>query len=391
MHKPTVGFVIGTRPEAIKVATVVREMAADGRLHPVLISSGQHIEPVLQALAPFGLQPDLSLSLQRVTGSLAELSAQLIPSLDDAFEETRPDMVVVHGDTITASVAALVAFWRRIPVVHLEAGLRTGDLAAPFPEEGNRLVIDHLAQLMLAPTPETAANLSREGIDPERVVISGNTVVDAIQHVASLHLPYSDPRLAEIEASERRIVLVTVHRRESWGKPIRDVLGAVRRLVEGHPDIQVVVPAHPNPAVRSEVEACLEGVERTLVCDPLPYADLARLLARATLVLSDSGGIQEEAPSFGVPVLVLRDVTERQEAIAAGCAYLVGTNPERIVRSAARLLSPEGAEDRRVRTNPFGDGRAAIRAVEAIAWQLGMGPRPEEFQPMAAAGVLQTV
>lgn len=391
MVEPTVAFVIGTRPEAIKVAPVVRAMADGGRCCPVLISSGQHIDPVLQALDPFGLQPDISLSLQRATGSLAELSVQLISALDTVFDNIRPDAVVVHGDTMTASVGALAAFWRKIPVVHLEAGLRTGDLAAPFPEESNRLIIDHLASLMLAPTPETAANLSREGLDPDRVVITGNTVVDAIQHVAARSLPYSDARLAGLEEGSRRVVLVTVHRRESWGEPIRNVLRAIRVLIDEHPDIQVVLPAHPNPAVRSEVEACLADVERVLVCDPLPYADMARLLAHSTLVLSDSGGIQEEAPSFGVPVLVLRDVTERQEAIAAGCAWLVGTDPERIVRSARSLLTPKVDEDRRIPANPFGDGRAAPRAVDAIAWLLGVGDRPESFAPVTGAGSLQPV
>lgn len=380
VDKPVILLVVGTRPEAIKVAPLVQTLRADGRFDAVLIGSGQHDEPVRQALDAFGLVPDIMLRLERTTGSLVELAALLMPALDVHLQRLTPAACVVHGDTITASAAAFAAFLRQIPVVHLEAGLRTGNLASPFPEEGNRVVIDHLCALHLAPTDEAAANLAREGIADDRVLVTGNTVIDAIQFVAGRDVPFRDPRLAEVEASGRRMVLVTVHRRESWGEPIRRVLRAVRRLVAQHDDIHVVLPTHPNPEVRRLVERELSETERVLICGPLPYADLARLLSRAALVLTDSGGIQEEAPSFGVPVLVLRETTERPEAIAAGLAQLVGTDPVRIFDEASALLSgPAGVALPVSRQNPYGDGRAALRSSDAIAWLLGMAARPAPF------------
>jgi UDP-N-acetylglucosamine 2-epimerase (non-hydrolysing) len=275
----------------------------------------------------------------------------------------------------------MVAFWRQIPVVHVEAGLRTGNLKAPFPEEANRKIIDHICALHLAPTESARCNLQREGIAGDRVIITGNTAVDAIQIMAGLNLPYRDSQLASIEASGRRIVLVTCHRRESWGEPLRGVLSAIRTLVEQQPEIHVVLPVHPNPAVRNDVNAILGDAERVFVCGPLPYASLARLLERSYLVITDSGGIQEEAPTFGVPVLVVRDVTEREEAVKSGYAKLVGTDPDHLLREATALLENPATHDTLVATqNPFGDGLAARRTVHAIAWHLGRGERPTEFQ-----------
>lgn len=386
MDKPVVLLIAGTRPEAIKVAPVVLALREAGRFEAVLLASGQHDEPVRQALDAFGLVPDVMLHLDRKTGSLVELASLLMPALDIHLERLAPVACVVHGDTITASASTLAAFWRGIPVVHLEAGLRTGDLAAPFPEEGNRVIIDHLCALHLAPTGESAANLAREGIAGDRMLVTGNTVVDAIQYVAGRDRPFSDPALAGVEASGRRIVVVTVHRRESWGVPIRQILQAVRRMVAMHPDIHVVLPTHPNPDVRRDVERGLADTERVLFCRPLAYADMARLLARASLVLTDSGGIQEEAPTFGVPVLVLRDTTERPEGIAAGLARLVGVDPVRIIEEASALLSETIGIDRvAAHPNPYGDGRAAVRSSDAIAWLLGAGPRPAAFEAAPAS------
>ncbi len=234
----------------------------------------------------------------------------------------------MQGDTATAMIGGLAAFWRHIPVVHVEAGLRSGRLDAPFPEEANRKIISQVCSLHLPPTEMARRNLQREGIDGENVIVTGNTSVDAILDMASMRQPYDVPELAAIEESGRRIVLVTCHRREIWGEPMRRLLSGIRGLVEKHPDIHLVVPAHPNPAVRADVHAALDGSNRILVCEPLSYPSLVRLLSRASLVLSDSGGIQEEAPSFGVPVLVMREVTERMEAVQAGCARLVGVDPD---------------------------------------------------------------
>lgn len=386
--KPSVWFVVGTRPEAIKVAPIIAAMREDGRCAPKLVASGQHVEPVAQVLAAFGLTADRRLTIRRTTGSLAELSALLLAALDRALA-AEPAAVVVQGDTTTALIGALAAFWRRIPIVHVEAGLRSGDLSAPFPEEANRALVDHVASLHLAPTAHAAANLAREGIDCQRVLVTGNTVVDAVLWVAAREpsAEDTDPAIAEVERSGHRIMLVTIHRRESWGEPMRRVLGAVRSLVETTPDLQVVLPVHPNPAVRRDVEHALAGVDRIVVCQPLPYAALVRLLARSYLVLSDSGGIQEEAPSFGVPVLVLREVTERAEAVEAGCARLVGTDPRRITTEAAAILADPANRAAMVGAgNPFGDGRAARRSVEAIAWFLGLGDRPTPFDATGRDG-----
>lgn len=251
--------------------------------------------------------------------------------------------MIVRGDTTTTLAGALAVFWRQIPVVHLEAGLRSGDLESPFPEEGNRKLVGQLAALHLAPTPLAATNLLDEGVPANRVVLTGNTIVDAALTVVG-QKPQLDDEL-EAFAGAGRLVLVTAHRRESWGEPLDRVLAAVRILLNHYPDLRVVLPCHPNPAVRAQVEAGLAGQPRAVVTDPLPYPALARLLSEAYLVLTDSGGIQEEAPSFGVPALVLREVTERVESLAAGCARLVGTDPALIVAEAMRLLDDRAARD----------------------------------------------
>jgi len=368
---PEVHLIAGTRPEAIKLAPVVTAMRAAGRVTPVLVASGQHPAMVAQALAAFDLEPDVVLPVERRTGSQPELMTAMVNRLDALFAERGPAAVVVQGDTTTTLAGALAAFWRQIPVVHLEAGLRSGDLESPFPEEGNRKLVGQLAALHLAPTSLAATNLLDEGVPADRVVLTGNTVVDAALAVVD-RKPELDARLqAAVDAG--RLVLVTAHRRESWGEPLDRVLAAVRTLLNHYPDVHVVLPSHPNPAVRAQVEAGLAGLPRVTVTDPLPYPALARLLSEAYLVLTDSGGIQEEAPSFGVPALVLREVTERVESLAAGCARLVGTDPALIVAEAMRLLDDRAARDAMTAAgNPYGDGTAAVRTEEAVAELLGV-------------------
>ncbi|GAA0919165.1 non-hydrolyzing UDP-N-acetylglucosamine 2-epimerase [Virgisporangium aurantiacum] len=368
MQNPEVHLIAGTRPEAIKLAPVVIAMRAAKRVTPVLVASGQHPAMVAQALAAFDLEPDVTLPVERVTGSQPELMTALIEQLDKLFEERKPSAVIVQGDTTTTLAGALAAFWRQIPVVHLEAGLRSGDLDSPFPEEGNRRLVGQIARLHLAPTSLAATNLLDEGIEPERVILTGNTVVDAALTVVGRR-----PELPKELQTEGRMILVTAHRRESWGEPLDRVLSAVRTLLNHYPDINVVLPSHPNPKVREQVEAGLKGEKRVVITDPLPYPTLARLLSEAYLVLTDSGGIQEEAPSFGVPALVLREVTERVESLAAGCARLVGTNPSTIVAEAMRLLDdPVARAAMTANGNPYGDGKAAVRTEEAVADLLGV-------------------
>ncbi|MBW0116887.1 non-hydrolyzing UDP-N-acetylglucosamine 2-epimerase [Pseudonocardia abyssalis] len=386
---PVVHLIVGTRPEAVKMAPLALALRRAGVLEPVLVATGQHPTMVAQALAAFGLEPDVVCKLHRTTGEQSELAAQLTSALD-AVLAAGSAAVVVQGDTTSALVGGLVAMWRRIPVVHLEAGLRSGDLAAPFPEEANRRLLGVFADLHLAPTARAAAALRAEaaavGAAAERVLLVGNTVVDAVLEVAAgvtaADAPApGDPRLAAVHdavtGGRSRLLLVTAHRRESWGAPLNNVLAATRQVVDDHPDLLCVLPAHANPAVRAQVDAALGDHPRVVVTDPLPYPELCRLLARAALVLSDSGGIQEEAPSFGVPVVVLRDVTERMEAVDAGWAQLVGTDTARIVAAAKGVLDGEHEPPRT--GNPFGDGRAAERGAGAIAWILGMGDRPVDL------------
>ncbi|MBB5957524.1 UDP-N-acetylglucosamine 2-epimerase (non-hydrolyzing) [Saccharothrix tamanrassetensis] len=374
----------GTRPEAVKIAPVALALADHPVLRPLIVRSGQHERMVEQALSAFDLRPDIVLDTPRVTGSQAELLAALVPAIDQVLRVRDPAVVLVQGDTTTALAGALAAFWRGIPVAHLEAGLRTGDLAGPFPEEGTRQMIARIAALHLAPTDDAATALVGEALPAAEIVVTGNTVVDAVRRVADADLPVRDPALAaleeELDAGSDRLVLVTVHRRESWGAPLDRVLHAVRALADRHPDVRVLLPVHPNPVVRSAVRAVLGGHPRIVVCEPLDYPDLVRALRRASLVLTDSGGIQEEAPTFGVPVLVLRSSTERMPAVDAGCAWLVGTDTTRILAEAgwvlgSRLRLPSGR-------NPFGDGGAAARVRAALERLVGLPAMFSSALPM---------
>jgi UDP-N-acetylglucosamine 2-epimerase (non-hydrolysing) len=392
MSLPEVHLIGGTRPEAVKLAPVAVAMRAAGLVAPVLVASGQHPTMVSQALAAFDLTADVTLHIERGTGSQAELLTELIRQLDALWAERAPAAVIVQGDTTTSLAGALAAFWRRIPVVHLEAGLRSGDLDSPFPEEANRRLVAQIAALHLAPTPLAAMNLLDENVAVGDVLVTGNTVVDATLAVAGRKLPFENPAVAVARAgSTNRLVVVTAHRRESWGAPLDRILAAVRTLIERYEDIDVILPSHPNPAVRAQIEAGLGGVDRVTVTDPLPYPDLARLLSEAYLVLTDSGGIQEEAPSFGVPALVLRDVTERVESLDAGCARLVGSDTDLIVTEAAALLDSRVRRDAMTAGgNPYGDGLAAGRTAQATAALLGLAEAPAPMPALAVAAPTST-
>lgn len=380
MTLPRVHLVVGTRPEAVKMAPLAAALSASGRVQPVLVATGQHTTMVSQALSAFGRSPDVTIELERRTGEQVELVAELAPALDRVLAADGSAAVVVQGDTASVLVGGLVAFWRRVPLVHLEAGLRSGDLAAPFPEEANRRLIGVVADLHLAPTRRAADALLREHVDPRKVLLVGNTVVDAVVTAASATGPLDDPRLARVERlvdEGARLMLVTAHRRESWGDGLDRVLEAVAQVVDEHPDLQCVLPAHANPAVQAQVDRALADHPQVTVTGPLPYAVLCRLLSQSTIVLSDSGGIQEEAPSFRVPVLVLRELTERMEAVDGGWAQLVGTDTARIVAAAKGVL--DGTTTLPLGRNPFGDGLAGVRSAAAIEWLLGLGPRPVEL------------
>ena len=383
MSEPRLLAVVGTRPEAIKVAPVALAARGRGGLDVELLATGQHTDILDQALSRFGLVPDHRIApVERSGGSQSDLLAHLLPQLETAIADGAPDAVLVQGDTASALAGAMAAVWQRVPVVHLEAGLRSFDTANPFPEETYRRVIGSLASLHLAPTAAAVANLLREGIARHDILRIGNTVVDAAHHAGSL--PGTDVEAA----AGRRLVLLTVHRRENWGPALHDVATAVRQLVESVDDIEVVAPLHPNPLVRRTLVADLAQLDRVRLVEPLDHPDLIAHLRAATLVLTDSGGIQEEAPAFGTPVLVLRTTTERPEAVEAGCAELVGTDPTLIFGRAAALLTDEHQRQAMARVaNPFGDGLAGVRTVEAVRWWLGHGPQPEEWAPPVADAV----
>lgn len=359
----------GTRPEAIKLAPLALA-AATTEFSPSVVAVGQQPGMVAQGLKPFGLVPDLQIDFVRKDGSLSELCALMMPAVDQLLSDRNPAAVVVQGDTATTLVCALAAFWRRIPLVHLEAGLRTGDLSSPFPEEANRQLVSRVASLHLAPTRRAEDALLAEGVPAARVVMTGNTVVDAVRHIAAKDMRPRDSAIVGAADTGGPLVLVTVHRRESWGEGIQNVLEAVHDVVQALPDVRVVLPAHPNPNVLTQVLSVLGDHPNVTITKPLDYPDLVWMLRRSALVITDSGGIQEEAPTFRVPVLVVRAMTERREAVETGFAHLVGTDRSTIAEAARNILSSGGMLP--LGPNPFGEGDAAERSLEAIGRMLGL-------------------
>jgi UDP-N-acetylglucosamine 2-epimerase (non-hydrolysing) len=362
----TVLVVLGTRPEAIKLAPVITEL----RRHPDVTTrvcvTGQHREMVEPILELFNVRPDIDLALMTPNQRLSSLTSTALTRLEEVVTSTAPDWVVLQGDTTSAMAAALAAFYRQVPVAHVEAGLRTHDLARPFPEEANRRIADALATVHFAPTELARHNLLREGADGSAIHVTGNTVVDALLTVGSIPEGRPGGPLAGLPTN-RRIVLLTAHRRESFGPGLRDVYHAVREIADALPDVQFVYPVHLNPNVQEPAHAILAGHEQISLIPPLDYVSLVHLIRRATLILTDSGGIQEEAPTFGKPVLVLREVTERPEAVEAGCARIVGTDRRVIVSAALELLTDRSAYDRMAHiANPFGDGHASERIVRVL-------------------------
>ena len=373
-------LVYGTRPEAIKLAPVVAALRGSPALAPVVAVTGQHREMLDQVHDLFGIRPahDLAILTQRQT--LTDITERVLGGVTALVRAERPDAVLVQGDTTTTFAAALAAFYERVPVVHVEAGLRTRDRYAPFPEELNRRLTTQLATLHLAPTSAARAHLLADGVEPRDIAVTGNTVIDALHEVASRPGPFEDPAVEKVVASGRRVVVVTTHRRESWGEPMREALRAVADTARSHPEVDVVLPTHRNPAVRSVVEAELGGVPNVLLTEPLGYADFARLLRACHLVVTDSGGVQEEAPSLGRPVLVLRDNTERTEAVEAGTVRLVGTRRSGVRAAMSELLDDDEAyAAMATAANPYGDGKAAARCAAAIEELFGTGMRLPDF------------
>jgi UDP-N-acetylglucosamine 2-epimerase (non-hydrolysing) len=375
-------MVFGTRPEAIKMAPIAQALASAPWADPAVIVTGQHRQILDQVLELFDVRPDHDLNIIQAGQTLTEVTVRALVGLGPVLARTGADLVVVQGDTTTTLAAALAAFYQKIPVAHVEAGLRTGNLFAPWPEEMNRRVTSQLASLHLAPTARSRANLLTESVKPDQIVVTGNTVIDALHWTVGRAVPFDDPALASIDQDPRRILLVTAHRRESWGRPMAEIGAALAEIARAEPDLLIVFPIHPNPVVRDAIVPLVDGLPNVRVVEPLAYGQFARLLNRADLVLTDSGGVQEEAPSLGKPVLVMRDTTERPEAVAAGTACLVGTDRRMIVTLVRRLLQDEAAYAEMANAvNPYGDGHAAERTVQAIARFFGLPVTVDEFDP----------
>ncbi len=364
--KPLVFCVVGTRPEAVKMAPVVAELRRFDAVETRLVSTGQHKEILLQALATFGLTPDVDLAIMSHGQTLAAVTSKALEGIDRLLDEAKPGIVIGQGDTTTAFVAALAAFYRRVPFAHVEAGLRTSTIDDPFPEEFNRRAAGLVASLHFPPTDWARDNLLREGKDPAAVVVTGNTGIDAVLQAAETGKEAWYP-------TGERIVLLTTHRRENWGEPQTRIARAARELTDRFPDVRLVVAMHPNPAVRETLRGILEGHDRIDLIEPPEYERFVKLMQRASLILSDSGGVQEEAPAFGIPVLVLRETTERPEGVHAGTAKLVGTEYDAILNEASTLLGdPQAYNLMAQAVSPYGDGRAAARIRYHVMKKLGI-------------------
>ncbi|MFZ5923746.1 MAG: non-hydrolyzing UDP-N-acetylglucosamine 2-epimerase [Bacillota bacterium] len=382
MPKKKVMAVFGTRPEAIKMAPVVGKLRDCAEIASTIVVTAQHREMLDQVLALFNIVPDYDLDIMREGQSLSEVTVRALSGLEDPMMKEKPDLVLVHGDTATTFAASLVSFYHHVQVGHVEAGLRTHNKYFPFPEEMNRRLTGCLADIHFAPVENHRRNLVSEGVPAEAIHVTGNTVIDALLDVACRPHEFTDPVLASVDFEHRRVLLVTAHRRENLGEPMRQICLALKDLIDAYSDVEIVFPVHMNPLVRAVVKDVLGGAPRVHLIDPVDYQTMVALMKRSYLVLTDSGGLQEEAPSLDKPVIVLRDVTERPEGLEAGTLVLAGTDRRRIMSSAKVLLEDREAYARMANApNPYGDGRAAERILNAILWRFGLiTERPEDFR-----------
>ena len=382
MKRIKVMTVFGTRPEAIKMAPVVLELNKYPEyITPVVAVTAQHREMLDQVLNLFDIKPDHDLNIMAQGQTLFDITTKAMQGLNSVLTEEKPDIVLVHGDTTTTFAGALTAFYHQIAVGHVEAGLRTHDKYSPYPEEMNRKLTGSLADLHFAPTVTSSQNLYQENIEKKAVFITGNTVIDALLATVDDNYQFENDLLKNIDYKNKKIVLVTTHRRENLGEPMRHVYQALRSLVEEFDDVEIIFPVHKNPKVRSVVDSELGNLSQVHLIDPLDYEPFANLLARSYLILTDSGGIQEEAPALGKPVLVLRDNTERPEAVEAGTVKLIGTDKERVYQEAKLLLTDINEYQQMANAcNPYGDGKASERIVKAILYKYGFKKElPELF------------
>lgn len=381
MEKIRVMTVFGTRPEAIKMAPLVAELEKREEIESIVCVTAQHRQMLDQVLSIFNITPDVDLNIMKDRQTLTNITAGAIEGLDIAIKEQKPDIVLVHGDTTTTFSGALAAFYNQVPVGHVEAGLRTFDKYSPFPEEMNRRLTGSIAELHFSPTKANRQNLLNEGINEDKIFITGNTVTDAILTTVKEDYVFETEGINEIVNSGKRIIVVTAHRRENLGKPLENICDALLAIANEYPDTEMIYPVHLNPAVREVVFSKLGKVQNIHLIEPVNVLELHNLMARATLILTDSGGLQEEAPTLGKPVIVLREETERPEAVEAGTVKIGGTNTENIINLAKNLLdNPQEYEKMAKAVNPYGDGKASRRTVDAILYHFGvLKEKPSDF------------
>lgn len=381
MDKLRILSVFGTRPEAIKMAPLVKELASREGVESLCCVTAQHRQMLDSVLEVFDLKPDWDLDIMTPRQTLSTITSKCLLGMDEAIDGLKPDMILVHGDTSTTFAGALSAFYHQIPVGHVEAGLRTYDKYSPFPEEMNRKLVSAIADLYFCPTENNRNNLLKEGIT-EGVFVTGNTVIDALKTTVWSDYRFSTEELNRLPYGEKKVLLVTCHRRENYGEPMRNIMLALRQIAEENEDVELVYPVHLSPVVREAVDRYLRGAPRVHLIDPLPADEMHNLMHRCYLVLTDSGGLQEEAPALGKPVLVLRRETERPEAVTAGTVKLAGVVQDDIVTMATRLIRDKAAYENMAKAvNPYGDGRACSRIADAILWHFGrLAERPEDYR-----------
>jgi UDP-N-acetylglucosamine 2-epimerase (non-hydrolysing) len=387
MNQKKIVVIFGTRPDTIKQAPVIIELKKYPEFFKVItIATAQHRQMLDQVLEVFKITPDYDLDIMSPRQTLASLTAKIITGLDEILEKENPDMVLVQGDTSTTCIGSLAAFYRQIPVGHVEAGLRTNDKANPFPEEINRRITGCITDLHFAPTSTSRKALLRENIDPKTIFVTGNTVVDALQYSVNENYEFSVPMLKNIVSKKNKIVLITMHRRENLGKPMEGACNAIKRLAEEYPGISFVFPVHLNPMVRETVYPVFRDMPNVFLLEPFDYLDFVNLMAKSFLILTDSGGVQEEGPHFGIPILVLRYVTERPDAIEFGTVKLVGLDEQKIYDTAHKLIEDKEEYKKMANAvNPYGDGLSSIRTVKIIKNYFGMTNEPvDEFIPKLA-------
>ena len=381
MEKVKVMSVFGTRPEAIKMAPLVIELQKNPNIESIVCVTAQHRQMLDQVLEIFDIKPDYDLNIMKERQTLVGITARVLEGLDDVIKEAKPDIVLVHGDTSTSFVGALAAFYNQTMVGHVEAGLRTYDIYSPFPEEMNRNLTGRIATMHFSPTVQNKNNLLKENVSEENIFITGNTVIDAMKTTVKEDYVFQTELLNKIDFKKRRVVTMTAHRRENLGKPLENICNAVKRLVEKYDDIEFVYPIHMNPAVRETVNSIIGGMDRVNIIEPINVDELHNLMARSYMIMTDSGGIQEEAPSLAKPVLVLRKETERPEAVEAGTVKIAGVDEEVIFGMACELLDDKNAYDKMAHSaNPYGDGNASLRIIDAILYKFGINnKRPEDY------------